>query len=152
MHKTQCKNEFTYHGQRLSKNVTSVQEPAEFLRADKEISEKKNGFFFTFQAVTWKWIEICHGSWWVKVKRQVYTGEQTPFGRKLRAGQFWPCFGRPTSGESDQMGPVSKNMRRCKKRYSHNFWSIGSIINQRLLIGYEKTLVEAVFWLPMITV
>ena len=43
------------------------------------------------------------------------------FGRKLAAGQFWPCFARPKSVEGDQMRSVSKNMRCCKKQIRPQF-------------------------------
>ena len=40
------------------------------------------------------------------------------------------------------MGSVSKIMRCQKNKHGHNFQNIGSKMNQRLLIGYEPTLIS----------
>ena len=44
--------------------------------------------------------------------------------------------------ECDKMGSVSK-IRRCpKNKYGHNVQNIGSKMNQRLVIGYDLTLIR----------
>ena len=72
------------------------------------------------------------------MKRPVYIEEQTPFGRKLAAGQFWPCFGRPMSVEGDSIQSISKNMKCSKKLYLPKFSNWAYKLKSLLPIDYLK--------------
>ena len=59
-----------------------------------------------------------------KKSNDLYAGDQTPFWRKVAAGQFWPCFGCPKSVESDKCDPLAKTWGiTAIGHISHNFWN-----------------------------
>ena len=61
----------------------------------------------------------CDGSY--KVKSPLYIGE--PFGRKVAAGPFWPCFACPKLGDAGRTRVASKNRAVLEKISRPQFWS-----------------------------
>ena len=45
---------------------------------------------------------------------------------------FWPSYYRSKSERGVKSENVTKIMRRLKKRHGHNYWKLGSTLNQRL--------------------
>ena len=82
-----------------------------------QISE--NLIFFTLRPVTRKRREML--GWAINGEKPGIHRGTNAFGRKLAAGQFRPCFGRPMPGEGDQMRCVSKIMRCSKEQIRPQF-------------------------------